>query len=127
MPVSNVTDHPSLRFVDWTLRGISQVVFQNNPLSGLIILLGILFNSWIYAVICLSGVMASTLTALLLKADRALIRDGLYGFNGCLVALALVAFTGADFQTGALPSPAMAVYLLCGAAFSTMAFAAIQR
>lgn len=125
MPVSNVTEHSSLRFVDWTLRGISQVVFQNNPLSGLIILLGILFNSWIYAVICLSGVMASTLTALLLKADRALIRDGLYGFNGCLVALALVAFTSADFQTGALPSPAMAVYLLCGAAFSTMAFAAI--
>ncbi len=79
----------------------------------------------IYAVICLLGVVASTATALLLKADRALVRDGLYGFNGCLVALALVAFTSADFQAGAWPSPAMAVYLLCGAAFSTMAFAAI--
>ncbi len=125
MPVASLSEIPAFRFVDWTLRGIGQVVFQNNPLSGLIILLGILFNSWIYALICLVGVIASTLTALLLKADKALVRDGLYGFNGCLVALALIAFTSADFQSGALPSPAMAVYLVCGAAFSTLAFAAI--
>ncbi len=125
MSVASLSETPAFRFVDWTLRGIGQVVFQNNPLSGLIILLGILFNSWIYALICLVGVIASTLTALLLKADKALVRDGLYGFNGCLVALALIAFTSADFQSGALPSPAMAVYLVCGAAFSTLAFAAI--
>jgi len=125
MPVASLSEIPAFRFVDWTLRGIGQVVFQNNPLSGLIILLGILFNSWIYALICLVGVIASTLTALLLKADKALVRDGLYGFNGCLVALALIAFTSADFQSGAVPSPAMAVYLVCGAAFSTLAFAAI--
>lgn len=67
--------------------------------------------------------MASTLTALILKADRGLIRDGLFGFNGALVALALVAFTSENFRTGAVPSPAMVVYLVCAAAFSTMAFA----
>ena len=27
-------DHPTLGFVDWVLRGIGQVVFQNNPISG---------------------------------------------------------------------------------------------
>jgi len=125
MQQDTLRDHAYLGFVDWTLRGIGQVVFQNNPLSGLIILLAILFNSWIYAFICVIGVIASTLTAIILKADKGLIRDGLFGFNGALVALALIAFTSADFRTGALPSPAMAVYLIFGAAFSTMVFASI--
>ncbi|MHC5230638.1 urea transporter [Brucella sp. LJL56] len=125
MQLNALQDHPSLGFVDWTLRGIGQVVFQNNPLSGLVILFAILVNSWIYAVICVLGVVASTLTAIILKADRGLIRDGLFGFNGALVALALIAFTSADFRSGAVPSPAMTVYLIFGAAFSTMAFASI--
>ena len=55
---------PSLGFADWILRGVGQVVFQNNRWSGLVILLGILFNSWIYAAICVVGVVASTLTAI---------------------------------------------------------------
>jgi len=118
-------DHPSLGFVDWTLRGIGQVVFQNNPLSGLVILVGILVNSWIYAVICVLGVVASTVTAIILKADRGLVRDGLFGFNGALVALALIAFTSENFRTGAVPSLAMVVYLVCAAALSTMAFASM--
>ncbi|MBN9580527.1 MAG: urea transporter [Afipia sp.] len=121
MNVDGFRDHPSLGFIDWTLRGVGQVVFQNNPLAGLVILLGLLFNSWIYAVICIVGVVASTLTAVILKADKGLIRDGLFGFNGALVALALVAFTSADFRTGAVPSFAMLVYLVSAAAMTTMA------
>jgi len=31
-------DHPTLGFADWVLRGIGQVVFQNNPISGAVIL-----------------------------------------------------------------------------------------
>ncbi len=45
MQLNALQDHPSLGFVDWTLRGIGQVVFQNNPLSGLVILFAILVNS----------------------------------------------------------------------------------
>ena len=56
---------------------------------------------------------------MLLKADKGLIRDGLFGFNGALVALALVAFTSADFRTGAVPSPAMTVYIVFAAAMTT--------
>lgn len=125
MRLNFMQDHPVLGFVDWTLRGVGQVVFQNNPLTGLLILLAILVNSWIYLLVCLLGVVASTVTAMLLKADRGLIRDGLFGFNGALVALALVAFSSADFRAGAVPSPALLLYLICGSAFSTMAFASI--
>lgn len=106
--------------VDWLLRGIGQVVFQNNPLSGAIILGALFFNSWIYGATCILGVTAGTLTALALKADRGLIRAGLFGFNGALVALCLVAFTSADFRTGAVPSPMMTVYIVFGAALSTI-------
>lgn len=126
MQTNRFQDHPSLFFVDWCLRGVGQVVFQNNPLSGLVILAALALNSWIYAVICLLGVVVATGTAVLLKADRALLRDGLFGFNGALVGLALVAFTAADFRVGALPSPAMLGYLLGAAAFTTMAFASLS-
>jgi len=118
-------DHPTLGFVDWSLRGVGQVVFQNNPLSGLIILLALFFNSWIYGTICVLGVVVATATALLLKADRGLIRDGLFGFNGALVGLALVAFTSADFRTGAVPSLHMTVYIVFAAAMTTIAFSTI--
>lgn len=126
MQTNRFQDHPSLFFVDWCLRGVGQVVFQNNPLSGLVILAALALNSWIYAVVCLLGVVAATGTAVLLKADRALLRDGLFGFNGALAGLALVAFTAADFRTGALPSPAMLVYLLGAAAFTTVTFASLS-
>jgi urea transporter len=115
----------SLGFIDWILRGVGQVVFQNNPLTGAVILVGLLANSWIYAVICIVGAVASTLTAMVLKADKALIRDGLFGFNGALVALSLIAFTSEDFRAGAIPSVAMTVYLICAASLTTMAFASI--
>ncbi|MEN0072739.1 MAG: urea transporter [Paracraurococcus sp.] len=118
-------DHPILGFVDWALRGIGQVVFQNNPLSGLIILLALFFNSWIYGLICILGVVVATATAVLLRADRGLVRDGLFGFNGALVALALVAFTSADFRTGAVPSAHLTIYIVCAAAMTTVVFQAI--
>ena len=47
-------DHPTFGFVDWVLRGIGQVVFQNNPISGAVILAGIFYNSWIYGTVCLA-------------------------------------------------------------------------
>lgn len=125
MRIGQFQDHSVLGFVDWTLRGVGQVVFQNNPLTGLVILVGLFVNSWIYAMICVLGVVVSTLTAIVLKADKALIREGLFGFNGALVALALIAFTSEDFRTGAVPSVAMTFYLVCAAALTTMAFATV--
>lgn len=118
-------NHPRLGFVEWCLRGVGQVVFQNNALSGLIILAALFFNSWIYGSISLFGAMVSTLTAVLLQADRGLIRAGLFGFNGVLVALALVAFTSADFRSGAVPSLPMLVYIACAAAMTSIALSAL--
>lgn len=118
-------DHPTFGFLDWSLRGIGQVVFQNNPLSGLIILLALFFNSAVYGTICILGVVVATAMAMLLNAEKGLIRDGLFGFNGALVALALIAFTSANFRAGAVPSLHMTVYIVFAAAMTTIVFQAL--
>ncbi len=125
MDIDRFQNHPQAGVIDWLLRGIGQVVFQNNPLSGAVILLALFFNSWIYGAAAIFGVTVSTLTALALKADRSLVKAGLFGFNGALVALCLVAFTSADFRTGAVPSPLMTIYIGFGAAFSTIVMQAM--
>ncbi|WP_223427272.1 urea transporter [Tateyamaria pelophila] len=125
MDVVHLRDHPWLGIFDWMLRGIGQVVFQNNALSGAVILFALFYNSWIYGSIAILGVAASTLAALALKADREMIKAGLFGFNGALVALCLVAFTSADFRTGAVPAPLMTVYIIFGSALSTIVMQAM--
>ena len=121
-------DHPTLGFVDWVLRGIGQVVFQNNPISGAVILAGIFYNSWIYGTVCLAGTIIGTVTALLFRADKGMIKDGLFGFNGALIAIALVAYTSPNFTTGNIPNVHLCIYIVLCAAFSTLiipAFGAI--
>ncbi|WP_407866646.1 urea transporter [Phyllobacterium phragmitis] len=125
MKLNYFQDHPVFGFADWSLRGIGQVVFQDNPLSGLVILAALFFNSWIYGAICILGVVVSTATAMALRADRDMIRGGLYGFNGALVALALIAFTSENFRTGTVPSLHLTVYIVFAAAMTTMVFATI--
>ena len=99
------------------LRGIGQVVFQNNPISGAVILAGIFYNSWIYGTVCLVGTIISTLTALLFRADKGMIKDGLFGFNGALIAIALVAYTSPNFTTGNIPNLHLCLYIVLCAGF----------
>ncbi|NXF44348.1 UT2 protein, partial [Oceanites oceanicus] len=82
-----------IQFIDWVLRGISQVMFVNNPLSGLIVVAGFLVqNTWWTLTGCL-GTVVSTLTALILGQDRSAIAAGLYGYNGVLVGLLMAVFS----------------------------------
>ena len=73
-------------------RGIGQVMFQGNALSGLLMLIGIACSSWTLALLALAGNIASTLAAYLLGYSREDIREGLYGFNGTLVGIAIGVF-----------------------------------
>lgn len=113
-------DHPTFGMADWALRGIAQVVFQNNPISGAVILSAVFYNSWIYGTVCLFGTVISTLTAMLFKADKGMIKDGLFGFNGALMAIALVAYTSPNFTTGNMPNGHLWLYIVLCAAFTTV-------
>jgi urea transporter len=109
--------NPAVGVVDTLLRGVGQVMFQNNPLTGLLFLVGIFVNSAKLGGAGLLGLAASTLAAYLLGADRSLIRNGLFGFNGILVGIALAFFFEFDFL--------VAVYIVLGAAVSTIVMMAL--
>ncbi|XP_031297525.2 urea transporter 2 isoform X2 [Camelus dromedarius] len=68
---------PVFQFLDWVLRGMSQVMFVNNPLSGVLIVLGLFIqNPWWAIAGCLGTVM-STLAALILSQDSPILSSAL--------------------------------------------------
>lgn len=87
----------TLRFVDRNLRGIGQVMFQDNPLSGLLFFVAIGWGSYATGVpqVAIGGLVAvvsATLMAQWLRVEQASLNAGLYGFNAYLVGLALATF-----------------------------------
>jgi urea transporter len=84
--------HAAAGFVDALLRGAGQVTFQDNPVTGLLLLAGLLYGSWRLGIAALVGLTTSTLAGIWLGADRAKVRAGVFGFNGLLVAVALAFF-----------------------------------
>ena len=81
-----------MKFPETILRGIGQVMFQNNWLSGLLFLVGIFCNSWMLGLSAIAGTFISTISAEILKYSKEDIRNGLYGFNGTLNAIAVLVF-----------------------------------
>jgi urea transporter len=112
---------------DSTLRGIGQVVLQNNPWTGLVILVGIYVNSPIYGTLCLLGALLATVTALVVGADRGAIRAGLHGFNGALVAIALDAYTSSNYTDGSVPGWQLTVLTILAVVLSVFVAMAIGR
>lgn len=111
--------NPVIGFVDTLLRGCGQVMFQNNPLTGLLILVGIFVNSALLGLAGLIGLFVSTLVAMLLRADSSMIRAGLFGFNGILVGIGL-----AFFLTW---SPLLVVYIIIAAILSAVVMMALAN
>lgn len=97
-----------LDFINTSLRGIGQIAFANNPVSGLLILLAVGLQSGWVALSLMVGVVAATFTANRLNLDRSSVRNGIYGFNGALVGVALGTFgtwgngSGSGFWLGAI-------------------------
>lgn len=59
-----------LRLLDWVLRGASQVMFVNNPLSGLIIFAGLILQNYWWALNGFMGTLFATISALILQQNR---------------------------------------------------------
>jgi urea transporter len=79
------------------LRGVGQVFFQENALSGACFLLGIAASSPLMALGGLVGSAIGTATARLAKFDAGETSAGIYGFNAALVGMATFFF----FRPGA--------------------------
>jgi solute carrier family 14 (urea transporter) len=87
-----LTNQPLLDFINATLRGISQVIFVNNPLSGLLILAAMLIQSPWLGIMTLVATASATLTAIALKANPGAIQNGIFGLNGTLIGAAMAVF-----------------------------------
>ncbi|XP_047620011.1 urea transporter 1 isoform X4 [Phacochoerus africanus] len=102
-----------LQFIDWVLRGISQVMFISNPISGILILVGLLVqNPWLALNGCV-GTVVSTLTALLLSQDRSTIAAGLHGYNATLVGILMAVFSDKGNYFWWLLFPVCAISMTC--------------
>lgn len=130
MPVSSaawtrmVQDNAVIRFIDINLRGAGQVIFQNNPLTGLFFLAAIIWGAYVAgqpaigagAIIAL---VVATATAMLLDVDEDSLRQGLFGFNGVLVGAAVPTFLAVNAW--------MWFLLIVGAAVSTVVMLAVSN
>lgn len=74
------------------LRGVGQIVFQNDALAGALLLAGVAIGSPSCAALAAAGSLAATLVARLFRYPAAEISRGLYGFNGALVGIAAALF-----------------------------------
>ncbi len=113
----------AIRFIDISLRGAGQVIFQNNPLTGLFFLAAIFWGAVaagqiLIAVAAVIGLLIATLTALLLDVEETSLQQGMFGFNGILVGAALPTFLAI--------TPSMWFLVVIGAAMSTVVMLAVS-
>lgn len=110
--------------LDIHLRGAGQVMLQNNPLTGLLFVMGIFWGAAVIgnvtvAVGAIVGLVAATTTAISLRSNKASLEQGLFGFNGILVGVAVPTFL--------VMEPATWFLLVIGAAVSTVVMLAVSH
>ncbi|KAI3376544.1 hypothetical protein L3Q82_016997, partial [Scortum barcoo] len=84
-----------LQLAVWGLRGVTRVILANNPLSGALIMAALYWASPWQGLLGSLGVLASTLTAVIMGQDSDEVSGGLHGFNGMLVSLLMGVFSSA--------------------------------
>lgn len=80
--IKNKFSRKTISLANIILKGLGQIMLQENPVTGSLFLVGIFYASLI----------SGTVTAFLLKYDKAEINKGLYGFSAALVGVAIMLF-----------------------------------
>ncbi|RYE99210.1 MAG: hypothetical protein EOO41_01370, partial [Methanobacteriota archaeon] len=116
---------PVLDFLDACLRGISEIYFASNPITGAVILIATFGASWYIAVCLIIGVVAATATAHALGFDDSARRAGLLGYSGSLTAAGIAYFTFGDAATP-FPQPWMLLPMLFMSALACVLTVAVS-
>ncbi|MBV6519905.1 MAG: Urea transporter [Gemmatimonadaceae bacterium] len=101
------------------LRGFGQIMLQQNAVAGALFLAGIGVASRPMAVAGIVGVVAGMTTAWILRFEASDISRGMYGFNGALVGIGMVAF----FEPGVV----IFLLIVLGGALSSILMHAMLR
>lgn len=88
-----------VKFGKASLYGVGQVMLQKNAGTGFLFLCGIFFNSVTMGMGAILGVAISTGYAMWMNYPPKDISDGLYGFNGVLVGIAIWYFYDVSLTT----------------------------
>ncbi|XP_073334314.1 urea transporter 1-like [Pagrus major] len=102
-----------IQLLDWIFRGVAQVMFVNNPLSGLLITTGLFLQDPWWALNSLLGTVVSTASAILLGQNREAVSAGLYGYNGTLVGMLMAVFSAKGSWYWWLLLPNVFMSMLC--------------
>ena len=84
-------------FIMILLRGLGQIMLQENAATGVLFLIGIFYGSPTMGFAAILSVCCGTLTAKFLGYDKSEIEKGLYGFSAALVGVALTLYFEAVF------------------------------
>lgn len=110
---------PSIEDALSPLCGIGQIMFQNCAITGVFFLIGLAVASPKMALGGALGAIVGTLTAYVLRFDRTEVRNGIYGFNACLVGIALLFYHE--------PRPHTWILIVVGAALSSVVTLIMRR
>ncbi len=97
MDISTLLTKNSLSFHHQVLKGISQIMLQENVITGLLILTGIFYGSPVMGIAAITAAACGTAAALLFKFNADDVNKGLYGFSAALVGVAIVTFFKAQW------------------------------
>lgn len=114
---NNAEKYYIIRIIDISLRGCAQVMFQNNPVTGLLFFIAIFTaaysnNNPLAAWGCVVGTLLASVTGTITHDTKGW-RNGLYSYNGCLVGIAIPVFITA--------TPIMWLCLMLGSVVSVIA------
>ncbi|MCQ1946623.1 MULTISPECIES: urea transporter [unclassified Arthrobacter] len=97
---SAASPNPSISSAGWLKgwgQGLSQIFFQSNIYTALLILAAFVVADWRMAVLVLIGCAGNTVGGRLLKADSSSVTSGLEGFCGALVGAATFSTIGGQW------------------------------
>lgn len=112
----------ALSVFDWSaslLTGVSQIFVVNDAIAGAMILSAIAVCNPMWAAMTLAGSLLGVVAALAVGADMAQVKDGLWGFNPALTALAASVFF--------VPGRACALLAMGGALATALLAASMSR
>lgn len=81
---------PQFSFLAILLKGIGQIMLQENVFTGVLFLVGIFYGSLYMGFAAVLAVLVGTLTAKILGFDKTATNSGIYGFSPALVGVALL-------------------------------------
>lgn len=87
-------------FVVMVLKGLGQIMLQENAYTGFFFLAGICYGSFTMGFAALIAAVCGTITAKILRYNQTEIAKGIYGFSAALVGVALTFYFDAVWVTG---------------------------